>query len=136
MNGNLNQASIIEKEKFQMRLHKLSGKKTCSVADMLCQELKFIVTKCCVTGCMVDLNGVRPGEQHRLRDDDAAWQFYGSSITQEADSDVEENGAGFDMFDDVPSDSDVTYEADDVLFDFTDRMLPPTLHLCVDKDKG
>ena len=64
------------------------------------------------------------------------WEFFGSSVTEEVDSDVEENGAGFDILDDVPSDSDDTYEADDVMFDFSEKPPPSSISLCIDKDKG
>ena len=78
---------------------------------------------------MHDLNGGRP-------EDEQPWEFFGSSVTDEVDSDVEQNGPGCDVFDDIPSDSDVSYEANDVMFDFCDKLLPTTINLCIDKDKG
>ena len=78
---------------------------------------------------MNDLNGERNG-------DEQPWEFFGSTITDEIDSDMEENGTGCDIFDDVPSDSDASYEANDVMFDFCDKLPPATINLCVDKDKG
>ena len=82
-----------------------------------------------LAGCAHDMNGGRD-------EDKQPWEFFGSSVTEEVDSDVEENGAGCDIFDDVPSDSDDTYEADDVMFDFTEKSPPSTINLCIDKDKG
>ena len=95
-------------------------------------SLRTVITKghsLYLAGCAHDLNGGRD-------EDKQPWEFFGSSVTEEVDSDVEENGAGCDIFDDVPSDSDDTYEADDVMFDFTEKSPPSTINLCIDKDKG
>ncbi len=95
-----------------------------------------------------DLNGPgvgRPWSPNVEDDATYAWEFWGSSATEEVDSDVEEHGTGFDVLDDAPSDDDDVNDdgvntsalcARDVMFDFSDGPLPPTIRLCVDKEKG
>ncbi len=86
-------------------------------------------------GYMSDLNGPRPNDP----DPPTAWEFFGSSITEELDSDVEENGEGCDVLADCPSDNEggvLSAEQHDVLFDFSDSQPPELLNICVDKTKG
>ena len=81
---------------------------------------------------MSDLNGPR----HNDRDEPPPWEFFGSSATEELDSDVEENGEGCDVLAGCPSDNEGTQEEHDVLFDFSDTQPPELLNICVDKAKG